>query len=67
MISTSVTIAQMPVMDGHTAKKLIAEDPNTGDPFIVALTANSDQETKDRCMVKEGFQGFLSKPLTISA
>ncbi|KAJ9123034.1 hypothetical protein QFC22_001223 [Naganishia vaughanmartiniae] len=58
---------QMPNMDGHTAKRLIAEDPNTGDPYVVALTANSDQETKDRCMVEEHFQGFLSKPLTISA
>jgi CheY-like chemotaxis protein len=34
----------MPVMDGHKAKGIIAGDPGTyGDPYIVALTANSDQ------------------------
>ena len=35
---------QMPIMDGHKAKSIIASDPEQyGNPYIVALTANSDQ------------------------
>lgn len=30
-------------MDGHTARKLISENENSGIPMVVALTANCDQ------------------------
>jgi CheY-like chemotaxis protein len=33
---------QMPVLDGFTAQKRIRASPLTGDPCIVALTANAD-------------------------
>ncbi|KAI5455195.1 hypothetical protein NCC49_000012 [Naganishia albida] len=58
---------QMPNMDGHQAKKIISGDPACGDPYIVALTANSDQHTRDRCIQDEQFQGFLTKPLVINS
>ncbi|KAJ9093692.1 hypothetical protein QFC21_006288 [Naganishia friedmannii] len=56
---------QMPNMDGHTARKLISENQSCGNPLVVALTANCDQATKDRCL-QEGFADFLTKPLIIS-
>ncbi|KAJ9104059.1 hypothetical protein QFC20_004636 [Naganishia adeliensis] len=56
---------QMPNMDGHTARKLISENEKCGNPMVVALTANCDQPTKDRCL-REGFADFLTKPLIIS-
>lgn len=37
----------MPNMDGHQAKKIISNDPTCEDPYIVALTANSDQVRRE--------------------
>jgi CheY-like chemotaxis protein len=38
-----LTLLQMPNMDGHTARRLISENANSGNPMVVALTANCDQ------------------------
>lgn len=55
---------QMPVLDGFTAQKRIKASPLAGDPCIVALTANADQETQQSCR-EAGFFNYLSKPLDI--
>ena len=55
---------QMPVVDGFTAHRRIRASPLSGDPCIVALTANADQATQQICE-EEGFWGYLSKPLDI--
>ncbi|KAJ9113617.1 hypothetical protein QFC22_005925 [Naganishia vaughanmartiniae] len=71
---------QMPIADGYTATSMIqsafrektASSSSSGDdgrmmkmPTIVALTANADENTRNRC-ISSGFSGFLSKPLVIS-
>ena len=59
---------QMPVMDGYTAtQKLrrIEMDQNIERVPIVALTAGSDKEDKERCR-RAGMDGYLTKPFSIS-
>ncbi|KAJ9105540.1 hypothetical protein QFC19_003522 [Naganishia cerealis] len=56
---------QMPVADGYSATAQIQASKSTGWPSIVALTANADENTRNRC-ISSGFNGFLSKPLMIS-
>ncbi|KAJ9096765.1 hypothetical protein QFC21_005035 [Naganishia friedmannii] len=56
---------QMPIADGYTATSMIQASEQTGMPTIVALTANADENTRNRC-ISSGFSGFLSKPLVIS-
>ena len=55
---------QMPVLCGEDALLQIRASEKTGAPNVVALTANADDATRDRCM-GSGFDGFLSKPLVI--
>lgn len=55
---------QMPVLDGYSAHKRIQASPLAGDPCVVALTANADQETQKKCH-EAGFFDYLSKPLDI--
>ncbi|CED84853.1 multi-sensor hybrid histidine kinase [Phaffia rhodozyma] len=52
----------MPVCDGHTAQKRIMASPLTGNPPVVALTANTDSDTQALCQAS-GFFAYLSKPL----
>jgi len=54
----------MPEMDGITATKKIIEKYGQNRPRIVALTASSLQEEKDRCFAA-GVDGFISKPVRI--
>ena len=54
----------MPEMDGITATKKIIEKYGQNRPRIVALTASSLQEEKDRCFAA-GVDGFISKPVKI--
>jgi len=54
----------MPEMDGITATKKIIEKYGTNRPYIVALTASSLQEEKDKCFAA-GVDGFISKPVKI--
>ncbi|ORY33753.1 hypothetical protein BCR39DRAFT_519071 [Naematelia encephala] len=55
---------QMPVLDGFSAQKRITASPLTGNPCIVALTANADKTTQEACR-DAGFYNYLSKPLDI--
>jgi CheY-like chemotaxis protein len=53
---------QMPHLDGPGATRLIrAETLPTGQPFIVALTANALAEDREICL-SAGMDAFLTKP-----
>ena len=56
--------ANMPVMDGFTAARLILSTYTTQAPPIVALTASVLEEDRKRCL-DAGMVGFLPKPLRI--
>jgi signal transduction histidine kinase/DNA-binding response OmpR family regulator len=56
--------ANMPVMDGFTAARLILSTHTTQAPPIVALTASVLEEDRKRCL-DAGMVGFLPKPLRI--
>lgn len=54
---------QMPIMDGHTASKLIrSEGRNKDSVRIIALTANAFIEDKNACL-EAGMNAHLSKPI----
>lgn len=53
---------RMPVRDGYEATAAIRRRDGTRMPPIVALTANSSTEDRDRCR-SLGMVGFLSKPV----
>ncbi len=54
----------MPVMDGVTAAKILKEDPETKEIPIIALTSYAMEENRKR-FLKEGFDGYISKPIDI--
>ncbi|GJP29855.1 hypothetical protein CLOM_g20133 [Closterium sp. NIES-68] len=56
----------MPDMDGYeVAKRVIDRIKNPDDrPKIAALTANTDQATKDRCL-SIGMDGVITKPISL--
>ena len=56
--------ANMPVMDGFSAARLILSTHGPAAPPIVALTASVLQEDRLRCL-DAGMVGFLPKPLRI--
>src|SRR5690606_4479430 len=59
---------QMPVMDGYTATRkirIIEMEQNIQRVPIIALTAGSNKEDKDRCY-QAGMDGYLTKPFSIS-
>jgi CheY-like chemotaxis protein len=59
---------QMPIMDGYEAtKKIRAIELKRNDVSvpIIALTAASDKENRDRCTTA-GMNGYLTKPFSIS-
>lgn len=56
--------ANMPVMDGFTAARLILSTHGASAPPIVALTASVLEEDRQRCL-DAGMIGFLPKPLRI--
>ncbi|HCS80611.1 MAG TPA: hybrid sensor histidine kinase/response regulator [Alteromonas macleodii] len=54
---------QMPIMDGHTASKLIRSEGRNKDTVrIIALTANAFIEDKNACL-EAGMNAHLSKPI----
>lgn len=57
---------QMPLMDGIEATKYIRSKSVGINPLIpiIAVTANSDDETKQRCF-EAGMNDFISKPIRI--
>jgi CheY-like chemotaxis protein len=59
---------QMPIMDGYEATEKIRaiESERKASPLpIIALTAGSDKEDRDRCK-RAGMNGYLTKPFSIS-
>ncbi len=57
----------MPEMDGLEAtRRLLANPPPYGTPYIIALTANVMQEDRRRCK-EAGMQDFLAKPIQYQA
>ena len=55
---------QMPELDGIGAtRQIIAEQPSSRRPRIVALTANAFDEDREECL-KAGMDDYVSKPLT---
>ncbi len=55
---------QLPGMDGVTALKRLRDDPATAAIKIVALTAFAMKDDRER-FVGAGFDGYLSKPISI--
>ena len=56
--------ANMPVMDGFAASRLIISSHGSAAPPIIALTASVLEEDRQRCL-DAGMVGFLPKPLRI--
>ena len=56
--------ANMPVMDGFVASRLIINTHGKAAPPIIALTASVLEEDRQRCL-EAGMVGFLPKPLRI--
>ncbi len=57
---------QMPGMDGYEATELIRQLPSvtTEQPWIVAMTAHSNQQDRQRSL-QTGMNDFLSKPILL--
>ena len=53
---------QMPVMDGFTATKIIRKNPNFEKLPIIAMTANTTVDSRDRCFAC-GMNEFIPKPI----
>lgn len=54
---------QMPIMDGHTASRLIRKEGRNKDKVkIIALTANAFNEDIQACLAA-GMNAHLSKPI----
>ncbi len=56
--------ANMPVLDGYGAARLIISTHGTKAPPIIALTASVLEEDRQRCL-NAGMIGFLPKPLRL--
>jgi two-component system cell cycle response regulator DivK len=52
----------LPERDGYEALSLLRAEPRFKDTLIVAVTADSSQESLDRAR-RAGFDGFIGKPL----
>ena len=55
---------QLPGMDGLAALKVLRADPGLAATKIVALTAFAMKDDRER-FVSAGFDGYLSKPISI--
>ncbi|MBI4889604.1 MAG: response regulator [Acidobacteria bacterium] len=53
---------QMPEMDGHTATRLIREDPRWRELPILAMTAHAMVEERERC-ARSGMNDYVTKPI----
>ena len=54
---------QMPVMNGHDATIEIISRYNSQRPIIVAMTANTFEEDKEKCL-SIGMDDFIAKPIS---
>ena len=57
---------QLPGIDGVEALRLLRLDPAVSDVPVVAVTASAMKEDRQRA-VANGFDGYLSKPISIRA
>ncbi len=57
---------QMPVMDGLTATRKLREIPALRELPIIAMTANAQQEDRERCLAA-GMNDHLGKPINPAA
>ena len=55
---------RMPVMDGHTASKVLKSDTKTAHIPIIALTASLSSEKNEELI--SIFDGYLRKPVTVN-
>lgn len=55
---------RMPDISGTEALQLLREDPRTRDIPIVALTSSTMHGDEER-FLKEGFDGYLAKPISV--
>ncbi|KAL7415779.1 hypothetical protein BDY24DRAFT_382205, partial [Mrakia frigida] len=53
------------ILDGYAANTRIAASPLAGRPIVVALSANTDDDTRD-LVAREGFFFYLTKPMVIN-
>jgi two-component system cell cycle response regulator DivK len=56
---------RMPDLSGTEALKLLREDSRTAEIPIVALTSSTMRGDEER-FLKEGFDGYLAKPISVS-
>jgi CheY-like chemotaxis protein len=57
---------QLPGIDGYEALRLLRQDPRLGGVPVVAVTAFAMKEDRERT-AREGFDGYLSKPISVRA
>ena len=55
---------QLPGMDGVTALRRLRDDPSIADLKVVAVTALAMKDDSER-FVGAGFDGYLSKPISV--
>ena len=55
----------MPEVDGITATKAIRNSNASGNPVIIAVTANATEENRNDCL-EAGMDDFLAKPIRLS-
>ena len=60
-----LTDIHMPQMDGYEVVRLIRENESQWAPFIVAITADVAQGTRERCLAA-GANDYLAKPFTLT-
>ena len=55
---------QMPEMDGLEATRLIRNSGRTGQPVIIALTANTMEGDEEECF-RAGMNDYIGKPVKL--
>lgn len=55
----------MPEVDGITATKAIRNSKASGDPVIIAVTANAGEDNRNDCL-EAGMDDFLAKPIRLT-
>jgi signal transduction histidine kinase len=53
---------EMPILDGHEATRILRQDERFNHVPIVAMTAHTNVEMRDRCLLN-GMQDYIEKPI----